>query len=499
MDQRDTRLKNPLRTVERLMKLKNLIKDIPLEVRGSKEIHISGLCSHSRQVAPGTLFVAKSGTSDDGARYLEEAVATGAPAVLSSFFHPFLKGVTQLITEDVRTVEGLLAARFYQNPSQALFTVGITGTNGKTTTTYLIKHLLDYVGIPCGLIGTIEYLIGTTRFPSSLTTPDIITTQKLLREMVKQQCGAAAMEVSSIGLVQRRVEGIDYDVAIFSNLTPEHLDYHKTMEEYAAAKELLFRSLRPDAHALFNEDSPWSAQMRRSTRAIPMTYGFSERADLRAHGVKRYATHTEFLLSFGGETVSCAWKLLGQFNIYNGLAAVGALLCKGISLQKIPEALTTFAAVPGRMEPVPNKRGVHIYVDYAHTPDALEKSLSVFQDIGRGKLILVFGCGGERDRQKRPLMAQVAEKYSDRVIVTSDNPRTENPEAIFADIVQGFTASSTHILERDRRKAIVCALAEAGPDDVILIAGKGHETYQIFAHSTLPFDDRQVAYTLANP
>ncbi len=480
------------------MNLKQLIANLPIEVyKGTKDIPISGLCAHSKLVAPGNLFIAKKGMSDDGSKYLEEALASGASALLTDMPNPFLKNVTQLITPDVRALEGELAARFFGWPSRSLFMVGVTGTNGKTTTAYLIKHLFDHLHIPCGLIGTIEYIIGGHHFAAELTTPEVITNQKLLREMVKQKCEAAVMEVSSIGLDQGRVAQIDYDVAVFTNLSPEHLDYHETMEAYAEAKAKLFRTLEPQSTALFNVDSPWADTMRKGCLAQQLTYGFSDTADLQAHSLELLPDQTRFALTYQGQTLFFSWNLIGRFNIYNCLAAVGVALAKKIPFESLPKAIACFPPVPGRLERVDTPSGLHIYVDYAHTPDALEKALLSLREVKQGKIYTIFGCGGNRDKMKRTLMAEVAEKGSDFTIVTSDNPRSEDPLAICEDIARGFRGKH-FLIEVDRRMAIERAIELASVDDLILIAGKGHETYQIFAHQTLPFDDCQVAREIAN-
>ncbi len=484
--------------MEPTVNLKQLIADLPIDLyKGGKDVPISGLCAHSKLVAPGNLFIAKKGGVEDGAKYIEEAIESGAAAILTDFPNPFLKNVSQLITKDVRAVESALASRFYGNPSHSLFTVGITGTNGKTTTSFLVKHIFDYFGFPCGMIGTIEYIIGEHHFAAELTTPEVITNQKLLKEMVKQQCKAAVMEVSSIGLEQGRVSGIHYDVAIFTNLTQEHLDYHKTMEAYAHEKTKLFSNLEHGAVAIFNEDSEWSPLMQEKCEAQKWTYGLSEEADLYAHSIELKPTQTLFSVTYRGKTLPFSWHLIGRFNIYNCLAAMAAALAKGIGFEALPEAVSSFKAVPGRLERVENLADLHIYIDFAHTPDAIEKALSTLQEVKQGKMITVFGCGGDRDRLKRPQMAHIAEKYSDFTIVTSDNPRSEEPLSICQEIATGFTGTH-YAIEVDRRAAIERAIEMAKPQDLILIAGKGHETYQIFARQTLPFDDRQIAQEIAN-
>lgn len=480
------------------MNIKQLIAGLSVELyKGGKDVVITGLCSHSRLVAPGNLFIAKKGTVDDGAKYVEEALASGAAAILTDLPNPFLKDVVQIVTEDVRLSEAELAARFYGDPSHSLFTVGVTGTNGKTTIAYLVKHIFDHFTIPCGMIGTIEYIIGQHHFVAELTTPEVITNQKLLREMVKQKCAAAVMELSSIGLHQGRVSKIGYDVAIFSNLSPEHLDYHETMEAYADAKAQLFEGLEEGSLAIFNADSEWSERMQKKCSSAKLTYGLKEGADLYAHSIEFKTDQTNFCISFRGKTLPFSWKLIGRFNIYNCLAAIGAALWKGIAFEALASVIKSFPPVPGRLEQVENLSDLHIYVDYAHTPDALQKALLSLHEIKKGKILTVFGCGGNRDRVKRPQMAKAVEKYSDFAFVTSDNPRSEEPLSICKEIAKGFTTKN-YVIEVDRRMAIECAIEMASPQDLILIAGKGHETYQIFAHQTLPFDDRQVAQEIAN-
>jgi len=480
------------------MNIKQLIADLPVELyKSGKDVAITGLCAHSKLVAPGNLFIAKKGTVDDGAKYIDEALASGAAAILTDLPNPFLKDVVQIVTDDVRAIEAELACRYYGDPSRSLFMVGITGTNGKTTISYLVKHIFDSFNIPCGMIGTIEYIIGQHHFEAQLTTPEIITNQKLLKEMVKQKCDAAVMEVSSIGLEQGRVAKIEYDVAIFSNLSQEHLDYHETMEAYADAKAQLFNELKAGSVAIYNADSPWFERMQQECTTPKLTYGLHKGADLYAHSIELNPDQTCFSVTFRDKTLQFSWKLIGRFNIYNCLAAIGAALCKGIAFEALPEVIASFHSVPGRLEQVENLSDKHIYVDYAHSPDALEKALLSLFEIKKGKILTVFGCGGNRDRSKRPLMAAAAEKYSDFTFVTSDNPRSEDPLSICQEIAKGFTTSE-YLIEVDRRMAIERAIEITSPEDLILIAGKGHETYQIFAHQTLPFDDRQVAQEIAN-
>ncbi len=480
------------------MKIKRLVKDIPdLVIKGSKETEITGICSNSHGVAPGNLFIAKKGLLHDGSRYIPDAINAGAAAVLTDMYDPSFKQIVQLIHPRVAEIEAILAAQFYQEPSQKLFMVGITGTNGKTTTASLVKHLLDRSSISCGLIGTIEYIIGPHRHSASHTTPDVCSNHKMLAEMVRENCQAAVMEVTSHALEQGRVAEIAFDVAIYTQLTPEHLDYHHTMEAYANAKQKLFNTLKTkqdkNSLAIINRDCPWHSHMLEGTSARVLTYGLTPEADLYAENLLLLPEGAHFSLRYQGQQVDFFLPLAGRFNVYNALAAIGVCLDKGIPLAVLAQHMATFPPVPGRLEPVPNALGIRIFVDFAHTHDALENTLRCLQELKAGKLITVFGCGGDRDRSKRAKMAQVSERLSDLTVVTSDNPRSEVPEAICAEIASGFSPKARYCIEVDRRAAIAHAIAESCPGDIIVIAGKGHEMQQIFAHRTISFSDRLIA------
>jgi len=480
------------------MKLRKLIKDIPIEkIWGFKDVDITGVCADSKRIAPGNLFIAKKGRRHHGSSFLNEAVAAGAVAVVTDIYDPNFPDIVQLIHSNVPSIEGEIAARYHQYPSQDLFMVGITGTNGKTTTSYLIKHLLDKLE-SCGLIGTIEYLIGNHQYVPTHTTPDVSTNQKMLHEMVLEGCKSAVMEVTSIAMDQKRVDCIDYDVAIYTNLTPEHLDYHVTMEEYCEAKNKFFRSLNNQRKkhgfpktAIVNIDDPWYSKMLEGCSVPMLTYGIDTPCDLQAVNIKLSTKGTSFDLKYQGNTYPFSWPMIGRFNIYNGLAAIAVGLIRGIPFDQIAQVLKTFSAVPGRLQSVPNHLGLKIYVDFAHKEHALRNVLKTLREFRKKRIITVFGCGGDRDRAKRPKMAQAVEEYSDVCIVTSDNPRTEDPMSICNEITTGF--KQPPIVEVDRYKAIEQAINMAQEDDVILIAGKGHERFQIFAHRTIEFDDCKVA------
>lgn len=489
------------------MKLRKLIKDLPLKAfKGSKDVEITGICANSKVIVPGNLFVARKGRADDGSQYIPEAVAGGAVAVLTDIYDPSLKDISQLIYPDVTEIEGLVAASYYQFPSDELFLVGITGTNGKTTTTFLVKHLLNQYRGPCGLIGTIEYIVGQHRYQATRTTPDVTSNHKMLREMLREGCRSAAMEVTSHGLDQGRVQNIDFDIAIFTNLTLEHLDYHQTMENYCQTKNRLFRGLDParkkkngfkGKQAVINVDSPWANAIVEGCKAPIVSYGIlNEDAMIRASDVELTGTGTRFDVTYKGQKSAFHIPLVGRFNVYNCLAAAAVGLALEIPLKDISECLATAPTVPGRLQPVPNPLGLKIYVDFAHSDDALINVLECLQELKKGRIITIFGCGGDRDRTKRPKMAHAAEEYSDYCILTTDNPRSEDPAAIAEEARSGFRKKDGHEIELDRRKAIEKAIRMATPDDIIFIAGKGHETYQIFAHKTIEFDDAKVAAQL---
>lgn len=484
------------------VKLKQLVKGIPsLEIKGSKDVEISGLSSNSKLVAPGFLFFAKKGHKFHGNSFIPEARLAGAAAVATDLFDPFLKDVVQIIYPDIVALESLLAERFYSYPSKDLLCVGITGTNGKTTSSYLVKYLFDGKGVSTGLIGTIEWIIKDTVFPSSFTTPDSITNQKLLYEMSAVGCQGVVMEVSSHALDQKRVEGIDFDLAIFTNLTEDHLDYHLNMEEYGKAKAKLFTSLGKSPGkkksypkmAIINQDSPWAKKMIQGLSVPCITYGISEKADVRAEEIALSPQGSTCQIVYKGNRFPFTTSLIGKFNIYNCLGAICSAVALGWDISEALQILSSFKSVAGRLEKVENTRAKNIFVDYAHTEDALRNVLSTLREITQGKLFCVFGCGGNRDQQKRPKMGAAVESLADKIFVTSDNPRGEDPNVIISEILLGFKDPGKALVEVDRRTAIERAISEMEAGDVLLIAGKGHENYQIFSHRTIHFDDRIVA------
>ncbi len=484
------------------MKLKKMLKNIPVEmIRGSKDIEITGLSANSKDVAPGTIFIAKKGSRYDGNAYVLEAISNGATAVLTDIYNPFLKDIVQIIHSDVTSIEAALAEQYYDKPGSKLFVVGVTGTNGKTTTATLIKHIMDSIGKRCGLIGTNEYIIGDHHYHASHTTPDVITNHRLLHDMTTKDCSAAVIEVSSHALSQGRTKNIPFDTAIFTNLSQEHLDYHKTMKNYAASKAILFETLGKQHNdktttAIVNKDDRWHKTIIKNCHSNLITYGMKCEADLRIGNISHSEEGTSFDIIHCGEVVRFSWGLLGVHNIYNCLSAVALGTTLGIPLKNLSKIIASFPGVAGRLERVENPLNLKIYVDYAVTPDAIQNALSTLQALKPRRIIVVFGCGGDRDKSKRSKMAKICEKNADFSVITSDNPRSEDPTTICKEIAKGFRSSSNFTINIDRKDAIAYAIEYASAEDIILIAGKGHEKYQIFSHNTIEFNDKDVVNTI---
>ena len=460
------------------------------------DMEIAGLVHDSRAVGADTLFVAVRGATSDGHLFIDKAVKNGATAIACEAVpedHDVrFPGTAFLHVSDSRAALAESAAVFFQDPSRAVATVGITGTNGKTTTAYLIHHVLNALGQRCGLIGTIVVDLGEEPVESSLTTPDALELQQAFATMKTRGCTACAMEVSSHALDQQRVRAVDYDVAIFTNLTPEHLDYHGTLESYLRAKKRLFDELKPEAAALYNIDDPAGAKAVADTRAQRvLSYGRKPAADIRIEILE--SSIRGLHLRFGDR--EGRFRLVGLFNAYNLAAAYGAAVEVGHEPAEVIEALESAEPVPGRFEQLHVSRDRTVVVDYAHTPDALENVLNTVREVRSPDAALwcVFGCGGDRDRAKRPLMGRIAEEVADRVVVTSDNPRSEDPEAILRDIKDGFDKPADAAWIADRREAIRYVAESSAAGDIIVIAGKGHETVQVIGKSELPFDDREEA------
>lgn len=476
------------------MKLKHLLMNVPHgEVKGNKDLLISGIANHSQAVGPGFVFIAKRGKVFDANAFVPEALRSGAVCIVSDTFDPSLKGITQVITQDVEQTEATLAHAFWGNPTRTLDVIGVTGTSGKTTTSYLIRHIFDATDKPCGLIGSIEYAYGSVHYEAKKTTPDSVFLAKLFAKMKHSEMTSCVMEVSSHACTQKRVEGIFFQGGIFTNLSHEHLDYHHTMEEYAKAKKLFFDQLssQKESFAVVNKDDSWHSYMIQHFPHRVVTYSLCDRsADFFAHTISFTHEKMSFTIDAFGASYRMETFLIGRYNVMNIVASLAATYASGISLDAGVKAISSFLGVPGRLERVPNKLGITVVVDFAHKKDALRKALLALKEATSGKIITLFGCGGDRDRLKRPLMAQIAEELSDSVIVTTDNPRSEDPKEIMKEICQGFSKKGWMSIE-DRREAIKKACSLASKEDIVLIAGKGHEKVQIFHQHTMPFDDVQ--------
>lgn len=485
-----------------MMTLKQLVAGIPdCLIKGDGNLVIESVTSNSKFAKPGSLFIVKKGRAYDGGKFIEEAILGGACAIISDNYDPSLSAIAQVIHPHVALIEGCLAASFYRFPSRELFMAGVTGTNGKTTTSFIVKNLLDRLKGLCGVIGTIEYILGKETYPATLTTPDVLSNQRMLREMVEQGCESAVMEVSSHALDQGRVDHIEFDVAIFTNLTLEHLDYHGSMEDYGDAKRKLFRTLgenkvkKTPSWAIVNQDSPWTPRMLQGCSSSILSYGIDAPADLQATHILFEGERTSAQVSFKGERVNCTWPFVGRFNVYNSLAAMAVPLCQGIPLGAVSQWMAEMPCARGRLQLVPNKLGVKIFVDFAHSDDALLNVLTTLKEMqgSSGRLVVVFGCGGDRDCSKRPKMGAVCSCLADYTFITSDNPRSEDPAKIAEEIAVGFSAKEQYEVEVDRRVAIEKAIRGSRLDDIVLIAGRGHEPYQSFADQKIEFDDYQVA------
>ncbi|MDB5318581.1 MAG: murE [Phycisphaerales bacterium] len=456
---------------------------------------IRSIQEDSRKISPGNLFIARPGAKSDGARFAADAQAKGAVAVVTQ--HPIPAcTLPQVIVTDAAVASSILANCFAAHPSHALRVLGITGTKGKTTATFLLRHLLNKTKHPCGMIGTVEIDDGKTRREADQTTPSAIDVAAYLGAMRDHGCQAAGIEVSSHALDQGRVAGVQFAGAAFTNLTGDHMDYHQTMENYAAAKARIFESLDEDATAVVNHHDEWTWRMIRDCRARIVRFGFSEECDYRAADYKISSDGSHFILHTPDGRAEVHMALVGKHNIENALVA-SALACEvfGLSVHQVAAGLKDAAGAPGRLQPVRCGQPFAVLVDYAHTDDALDKVLTALRPLCKGKLRVMFGCGGDRDRTKRPRMARVAQRLADVVYVTSDNPRTEQPEGILAEIRAGLTTNSAAgvIEEIDRRRAIERIIADAAPGDVVLLAGKGHENYQIIGTEKRHFDDAEEA------
>src|SRR6184192_4210554 len=481
------------------MQLKTLLSATAVrQTIGTLDRPVENIAYDSRRVQRNGMFVALRGEKSDGHEFIGQAIEKGASVIVAEREEQNPRA-TCLVVENTRTALADFAETFYGHPGRKLKLAAVTGTNGKTTTTFLIKHICENAGLRCGLVGTVRYEIGERVLPAIRTTPESLDLQELLAQMASAGCKAAAMEVSSHALAQDRIRGLEWDVAVFTNLTQDHLDFHGTMDNYFEAKAKLFTALATQKRkrkpfAIVNIDDRYGRRLldKIDKRVAVLTYGVGTGADFRASNYRGEFSGTCYQLDAQGKSYLVRLPLIGRFNVGNSVAALAAANALGINLRNAVLSLAKAPQVPGRLELVPARRQFQVFVDYAHTPDAVGNVLKTLRELEPKRLIAVFGCGGDRDRQKRPLMGEMVDQYADYAIITSDNPRKEDPGAIIAEIEKGYR--STHYEKIvDRMAAISRAIALARPRDIVLIAGKGHENYQVFADHTVPFDDIQVA------
>lgn len=469
-----------------------------------KQIHngnpmIASIEMDSRKVQKGSLFVCINGFTVDGHDFINQAIEKGASAIVAEREVPINVPIPHIIVSDTNRALAYLADYFYQQPTKKMRLIGVTGTNGKTTTTHIIDEIFKAYGDKTGLIGTMYIKVGNETYDVKNTTPESLLLQKTFNKMVENRVNTAVMEVSSHALDLGRVRSCDYDIAVFTNLTQDHLDYHKTMDEYARSKGLLFSQLgnsidyQNPKYAILNNDDPLSEIYKKITAgAHILTYGIDNASDVRATSINISAQGTTFHLNSPVGEAMISMKLIGRFSVYNVLAAISTGIAAKIPLQIIVNAVESIEGVAGRFEVVNENQNFTVIVDYSHTPDSLENALTTVKQFAKGKVYVVVGCGGDRDKTKRPIMAKIAVKNGDKTILTSDNPRSENPEMILKDMEAGVVGESYKVIV-DRKDAIYYAVKHAEENDVILIAGKGHETYQIIGSEVLDFDDREVA------
>ena len=482
------------------MQLRQLIQNLPAStvVEGPQDREVAGITYDSRRVTPGMVFIAIPGQHVDGHEFIGTAVERGAGAVICERNRLIPGRVTKIQVADVREAMACAARSYYQQPSAKLKVVGVTGTNGKTTVAFMIKAILEAAGVKTGLMGTVRYEVGDRVIPAQRTTPESIEVQQMMSQMLKADCQACVMEVSSHALDQKRVHGVEFDVGIFTNLTRDHLDYHGTMENYFTAKKKLFSAIglgTKKGTAVINIDDEYGARLfggETDGVEVHLTYGFGEKAMLRATKIELSADGSRFVVETPGRKFAVRLPLIGRHNIYNALAAVGACLALKIDVVKIQAALNSLPPVSGRLEMVSAGQPFGVFVDYAHTDDALKNVLTTLREITKGRVLVAFGCGGNRDSGKRAKMGRIAAELADFTLITSDNPRKEDPAKIAAQVEEGYKSvrSNAYEVELDRRRAIQQIIAQAQPGDSVLLAGKGHETYQEFEDTVVPFDDR---------
>lgn len=467
------------------MKLYELLDGV--EVLGGYPLNpeISSVTDDSRKVRNSSVFVCVKGKKNDGHDYARKALERGAAVVICD--HNI--GIRNcIVVENTREAYALMCANYYGNCHRKLKMIGVTGTNGKTTTTFIIKKILEENGYKVGVVGTVDVMIGNEKYPSDYTTPNPSVLHRYLYMMKMAGCDVCIIEASSQALSQERTYGIHFDIGVFTNLTREHLDYHGSMEEYAKAKAILMRN---SSVCIINADDSFAEMMKRNAAEKVVTFAIDGNADIKAENVKLNHGGVVYTLACESGRYEIAYDVIGKFSVYNSLAALAVGIVMKVDMKRAVRAVAEMKTVRGRIEKIPNNRNIHILIDFAHTPDSLENVLKTVRDIYDKRIITVFGCGGDRDRTKRPLMGRIACKYSDLVYVTSDNPRTEDPERIIDDIV-GNIDKNNYIRTADRTQAIKAAIVEAEPGDTVLIAGKGHERYQILGTEKIHYDEREI-------
>ena len=473
------------RSLPELLKGVNYACDRPVE-----GIDVSRVVAHSSGIQRGDLFVAIRGFSFDGHDFIDAARSNGAVAVVCEKRSRKNTDIPRIIVQDARMALAKIADNFYGHPSKRLKVIGVTGTNGKTTITYLLEKILETAGFRTGVIGTVNYRFAGRVFDSTNTTPDPLSLERFLSEMVREDTDFAVMEVSSHSLEQRRIAGIEFQEAVFTNITREHLDYHKTMKRYLAAKRKIFRNLSANGTALLNADDPMVRSLSRSIKKKVLTFGLRSKADIAADDIELSVSGSRFRAHTPAGSFKVRTPLAGRHNISNILACIAVSVTEDIDTARMLQGIESMSYVPGRLESVDAGQPFKVFVDYAHTQDALQHVLGMLREVAGSRIITVFGCGGNRDATKRPFMGKVACRLSDRVIITSDNPRREDPARIIDDILKGVRGSwANYQVIEDRTRAIQFALRAASPGDIVLIAGKGHEKYQIIGDTTIPFDD----------
>lgn len=478
------------------MKLSELLKDVRVvSLAAAADPEITGIAYSSKGVEPGNIFIALKGQRADGHDFLPEALERGAAVIVSERPRPAEIDRAWVQVLDAREAMALLAANFYDHPSSRLKVVGITGTKGKTTITYILEEILNTAGFRPGVVGTVEYRWAGRQYSAERTTPEAPDIQKFLRQMVEEGVSHCLMEVSSHSLELKRVWGIGFDVAVFTNLSGEHLDYHQTMENYFEAKKKLFFLNHKRQASVVNIDDPWGERLLSELPMQTISFGFKPEAVVRAEKFTINQEGMTATVSSPLGQLTFTSSLIGKHNLYNFLAAISAALVLSIPVPDILKGISSVKRIPGRFENVPNGLGIKVIVDYAHTDGALENLLQAVRSLNPKKVILVFGCGGDRDRLKRPRMGEVAARLADWTIITSDNPRSEEPEQIISEIEEGFRRLGNHNYEKivDRRRAIETALVMARKGDWVVVAGKGHENYQVFKDRTVPFSDMETA------